>query len=119
MRAMLLTVSLSVIVSACSSVKVIDKEACADLGVAGAHCAYTYTPNKRRDIEKAYWDVQRVGWICMRGSDFSDTEDSIDKLCRTTKLCDYRAKKKIEQVKKNMAPLVSSAKTARAKAGLR
>jgi hypothetical protein len=114
-RVVLLIVSLSAIVSACSNIKVLDKEACADLGVVGAHCAHLYTTN-RRDIEKPAWDKERVGWVCMRGDDFSDNMDEIDKLCRNTKLCDYATKKKIEKVKQNMTPLLSGAKTAKVQA---
>lgn len=110
--AMLLIGSLSEIVS-CGHVTVKDKEVCADLGVAGAHCAHTYI-TQRRDIPKAQWDRERIGYMCMKADAFSDAEDSIDELCRTTNLCDYETQDQINQFKGRMSPLVKKAKAARA-----
>lgn len=105
---LLLTLLLTVIVSACSHVTVKDKEVCADMGPYGAHCAHTYIEDKR-DIPKADWDVERVGWMCTLSDDFSDTEDSIDELCRITEKCDYETKEKIKKFKEHMKPLVDEA----------
>lgn len=114
-HARLLIASLSVIaLNACGHVTVFDKEVCADLGVVGAHCAFTLAnPPKRRDIEKAKWDTERIGWMCMRADDFSDAEDSVDQLCRSTNLCDYETKEKIEQFKERTASVLKKAKSAR------
>lgn len=103
---------LSATVSACGHVAVKDKEVCVDLGVAGAHCAHTFI-TKRRDLTKAQWDLERVGRMSITSDDFSDTEDSLDELCRTTNLCDYETQDQIAQVKAKMAPLVSKALTAK------
>lgn len=104
---------LSVTVS-CGSVTVFDKEVCADLGVAGAHCARTLAdPPKRRDIEKAKWDSERIGWMCMRAEDFSDAEDAIDSLCRTSNLCNYETKEQLAKFKANTAGVASKAKAAK------
>lgn len=111
--ALLLIVSLSAtVLSGCGHVTVKDKEACADLGVAGAACTTTFT-SQRRNISKPNWDRERVGWICMRSNDYSDGEDAIDELCRTTNLCDYETQQKVEQLKTNMRPIVRKAKAAR------
>lgn len=109
---MLLIVLSSAIVSGCGHVTVKDKEACADLGVAGAACTTTFT-SQRRKVSKSNWDRERVGWICMRASDYSDGEDSLDELCRTTNLCDYETQQKVETLKTNMRPIVRKAKSAR------
>jgi len=109
----LMLLSSAIALSACSSVAVYDKEVCADLGNAGAHCAHTYVTEKRRDIEKSKWDKERVGWMCMKAEDFSDTEDSIDELCRTKNICDFETKQKLEQIKSNMAPLLESSQRIR------
>jgi hypothetical protein len=108
-------IALSIVTVSCDHVAVKDKEVCADLGVAGAHCNHLYA-SKPRDIEKAQWDRQRIGWMCMVADDFSDGEDSIDELCRISNLCDYQTKDQIAQVKQRMAPLVSKARSAK-KAG--
>lgn len=109
--AMLLIVSLSAIVS-CGHVTVKDKEVCADLGVAGAACSTTFT-SQRRNFSKANWDRERVGYMCMKASAYSDGEDSLDELCRTTNLCDFETQEKVQQLKSNMSPLVRKAKNAR------
>lgn len=114
---MLQLLLLSVIVNGCSHVTVKDKEACADLGYVGAQCAHTYI-EQRRDIPKAQWDQERVGWICMSAEDFSDSEDSIDELCRNTNLCDYQTKQEIEKFKARMSPLKQSAQQMRKAYGL-
>jgi hypothetical protein len=111
----LLSVIVSTTLSGCGHVTVKDKEACADLGVAGAACTTTFT-SQRRNISKSNWDRERVGWICMRSNDYSDGEDAIDELCRTTNLCDYETQKKIATLKSNMQPIVRKAKAARHKA---
>lgn len=49
----------------------------------------------------------------MRASDYSDGEDSLDELCRTTNLCDYETQQKVETLKTNMRPIVRKAKSAR------
>ena len=109
-----LIVLLSVTVSACGHVKVFDKEVCADLGVAGGHCAFTLAnPPKRRDIEKPAWDKERVGWMCMRAEDFSDAEDSIDSLCRSSNLCSYETKEQIKTFRGNTDQVAKKAKAAR------
>lgn len=82
---------------------------CADLGVYGAHCAHTYITS-RRDIIKREWDLQRVGYMCMKADDFSDAEDSIDELCRISNLCDYATKDQIQRFKARMLPLLDSAR---------
>ena len=106
-----LLIGLSSAIVSCSSVAVFNKEVCADLGVAGAHCAFTLSnPPKRRDIQKPQWDKDRIGWMCMRAEDFSDAEDSIDSLCRSSNMCDYRTKERISQFKRNTAPVVTKAK---------
>lgn len=105
----LIALSSAIVVSACT-VTVKDKEVCADLGVAGAHCAHTYI-EKRRDIPKAVWDKERIGWMCMHADDFSDTEDSLDELCRTTNLCDYRTKEELKKLRARLAPVVKKAKS--------
>lgn len=110
--ATLLIVLLSAVTVSCGHVTVKDKEVCADLGGVGAHCAHTYI-TQRRDIPKPNWDRERVGWMCMRAEDFSDAEDSIDELCRTTKLCDFETKDEIKKFKARMSPLVKKAKRAR------
>lgn len=109
--AMLLIVSLSAIVS-CGHVTVKDKEACADLGVAGAACTTTFS-SQRRNLSKSTWDRERVGWICMRSNDYSDGEDALDELCRTTNLCNYETQQKVQTLKSNMRPIVRKAKNAR------
>lgn len=81
---------------------------CADLGASGAHCAHTYI-TQRRDIAKFQWDQMRTGWLCLQASDFSDTEDSLDELCRETSLCNYETKQQIEQFKGRMKPLLDKA----------
>ena len=111
---MLLTVLLSATVSACGSVTVFDKEVCADLGVAGGHCAFTLAkPPKRRDIPKAVWDKERIGWMCMRPEDFSDAEDAIDSLCRSSNLCNYETKEQIKTFRGNTEGVAKKAKAAR------
>jgi len=110
--AMPLTVLLSAIVSACGHVTVKDQEVCADLGVAGAHCAHTYI-TKRRDIPKKDWDRVRIGWMCTPANAFSDKEDAVDELCRTTNLCDYETQDEINKFKARMRPVLKKAKAAR------
>ena len=112
--AMLLIVLLSATVSGCGHVKVFDKEVCADLGVAGGHCAFTIAnPPKRRDIAKPEWDKERIGWMCMRAEDFSDAEDAIDSLCRSTNLCDYETKESLKTFRANTDAVAKKAKAAR------
>lgn len=109
----LLIVLSSAIVS-CGHVKVFDKEVCADLGVAGGHCAFTLAnPPKRRDIEKAAWDKERIGWMCMRAEDFSDAEDAIDSLCRSTNMCDYETKEQLKTFRANTDSVARKAKASR------
>lgn len=108
--AMLLITLLSVTVS-CGSVTVKDKQVCADLGIAGAECAHTLITN-RQPLTKTQWDKQRVGWMCMSSGDFSDSEDSIDELCKTTSLCGYETQDQIAQVKDKMSPLLQKGKAA-------
>ena len=103
---------IGIALSGCAHVTVKDKEVCADLGGAGAHCAHTYI-NEKRDIKKVDWDKERVGWMCIRADDFSDTEDSIDELCRNTNYCDYETRVKISDFKFFMRPLVRKARAAR------
>lgn len=111
-----LLIGLSSVTVSCGSVAVFNKEVCADLGVAGAHCAFTLSnPPKRRDIPKPQWDKDRIGWMCMRAEDFSDAEDSIDSLCRSSNMCDYKTKERISQFKKNTASVVTKAKQSRKK----
>lgn len=105
---MLLTPLLSVIVS-CGTVQVHDIEACSDLASAGAECAHTYV-TKRRAVSKAEWDHMRVGWFCMSPIDFSDTEDSLDELCKNNPgACSYVAEEQIQRAKKNFAPILRQA----------
>lgn len=103
------------VLNGCSQITVKDKEVCADLGVVGAHCAHTFI-TQRSDLTKADWDKRRIGWMCMSADDFSDTEDSVDELCRTTNMCDYATAAKIQLVKANMAPGLLKAKAVRASA---
>lgn len=110
----MLLIGLSSAIVSCGHVTVKDKEVCADLGVAGAHCAHTYV-TRRRDIPKAQWDHERVGWMCMLADDFSDGEDSLDELCRTTNLCDYETQDQLNKFKQRMYPLLKKARAARAK----
>jgi len=111
LHAMLL-IGLSSAIVSCGHVTVKDKEACADLGTAGAACTTTFT-SQRRNISKSNWDRERVGWICMRSNDYSDAEDAIDELCRTTNLCNYETQQKVETLKTNMRRIVRKAKAAR------
>lgn len=105
-------IALSIATASCGHVTVKDKQICADLGVAGAHCNNLYV-SKPTDIAKPQWDRQRIGWMCMSADDFSDGEDSVDELCRTTNLCDYQTQDQITQVKTLMTPLVSKARAAK------
>lgn len=100
------------IVSGCSHVTVKDKEVCADLGYVGAHCAHTYTDTKR-DIPKYEWDAERIGWMCTPAESFSDTEDSIDELCRITNKCDYETREIIQKYKDHIRPLAEEARQMR------
>lgn len=110
----MLLIALSSAIVSCGSVKVFDKEVCADLGVAGGHCAFTLAnPPKRRDIEKSAWDKERVGWMCMRAEDFSDAEDAIDSLCRSTNLCNYETKEQLATFRANTAGVAKKAKASR------
>lgn len=108
----MLLIALSSAIVSCGHVTVKDKEACADLGSAGAACSTTFS-GQRRNITQRNWDRERVGWICMRAADYSDGEDAIDELCRTTNLCNYETQQRVQQLKTNMRPIVRKARAAR------
>ena len=90
---MLLTLLFIVVVfSGCGTVTVYDQEVCGDLGQAGAHCAHTLT-NQTRDISKANWDIERVGYLCMNSQSFTDQETAVDEFCNNNQsLCDYQTR---------------------------
>jgi len=109
-----LTASLGVVIltlNACSSVTVRDRRVCADLGAAGARCNNTLTSSPQ-DIPKEIWDLPyvhentRFGKLCFSSEDFTEGETALDQLCEVAK-CDYEARKKVEQFKKNMRDLTT------------
>lgn len=103
--------------ASCGHVTVYDKEVCGDLGPVGAHCAHTLTDAKR-DISKAAWDRERIGWLCMNATGYNDTETSLDQFCTTTNLCDFETKETLGMVKSRMRPVVKKALAARRHSGI-
>lgn len=107
----LLLLLLSVLIANCGHVTVTDKQVCADLGIYGAQCAHTLI-ELREYLSKPEWDAKRTGWMCMSADDYSDSEDSLDELCRTTNACNYETKQEINRIKAKMSPLKDAAKDA-------
>lgn len=98
----------AIALNGCGHVPVKDTEGCADLGVAGAECAHIYISQKR-SLTKAQWDKIRPGWVCMPSDDFSNTFDSIDDLCRNSRLCDYETQQATAGFSARMAGPLSKA----------
>jgi hypothetical protein len=111
-KTLLIGLLTAIALSGCGHVTIYDKEVCGDLGEYGAHCAHTLV-DKKRDISKANWDQMRVGYLCMDSMAYNDTETSIDQFCATSKLCDYKTREQIAQVKARMRPVVKKALRAR------
>ncbi len=101
----------------CGHVTVYDKEVCGDLGNVGAHCAHTLTDAKR-DIPKAQWDRERIGYLCAKAEGWNDTETSLDQLCTTTNLCDFETRETLGRVKSRMRPVAKKALAARRRSGI-
>lgn len=97
----------------CGHVVIHDKEFCGDLGVVGAHCAHTLTP-ETRDVSKENWDKERIGNICVNSRGWTDTETSIDQFCTTTDLCDYETQQAVVRIR----AVVKKALAARKKSGI-
>lgn len=108
----------------CAKIKVYDKEVCADLtGVDskmgftyGAHCAHTLT-NVTRDIPKAQWDQERVGWLCTNSTGFNDTENTIDQFCQLYG-CDYETRAQLQAALNRLRRIVRRARAAQRPAAL-
>lgn len=90
----LLTGWLIGISSACSHVTIHDKEVCGNLGEYGAHCAHTLI-DKTRDMTKAQWEKQSVGWLCTNSTGFNDGETALEELCTQSNLCDYATRQEL------------------------
>jgi len=113
-----LLIKIALETTGCNSITIYDKEVCGDLGEYGAHCAHTLV-DKKRDIPKAKWDKERVGYLCVSPRAYTDTETAIDQFCATNpNLCNYATREQVEAVKGRMRPVVKKAQTARAKAHL-
>ncbi len=83
--------------NSCGHVAVYDTEVIADLGSAGGYGVHTLT-DQTRDISKAAWDKERVGYLCMSSTAFNDTETAIDQLCKEfSGVCDYQTREAIAQ----------------------
>ena len=96
--------TLSLLLSACGTVKLKDGEVCGDMGSLGATCDHTFT-SKPRDLSKAEWDAFRVGQLCMNSSLFANWKASLIKFCNDTKRCTYEEEKAIERVGKKLDEL--------------
>jgi len=73
-----------------------DEEVVADLGAAGGYAVHTLT-DQTRDIPKAEWDRERVGYLCVNSTAFNDAQTALDQLCQETNLCDYQTRDAIQK----------------------
>lgn len=111
----MLWIALSIVTVSCSHIPIYDSEVCGDLGPAGAHCAHTLI-NKKRDIPKAQWDVERIGQLCETSRAFTDKETAIDTFCNNNpNLCDYQVRQDIAAVRARLDPVAKKAARARKK----
>jgi hypothetical protein len=91
-------------VSGCSHVEIKDSEWCGDLGDDGAICFHTLTSDTR-DIQKSYWDTERIGMVCTQSDIFAEWKAVIEKLCDKAKACDYQSRTVIEYFFKRVIAL--------------
>lgn len=101
------------LLSACQQITVKDKEVCGDLGSEGAHCAHTLIV-KTRDIKKAQWDLERVGWLCTNSTGYTDTETTIDAVCQVIH-CDFETQQKVAGALTKMRAVAKKALAAQKK----
>lgn len=99
--------------SACGHLQRHDVQGCADLGPDGAHCAHTLTP-QTRDIPKAEWDTERIGWLCSPADDFTEVQTELDQACVWIS-CSYEEKEALKAVQTRLGSLIVKAQAAKKK----
>lgn len=95
------------------SLKVYDRPICGDLGEAGAYCKHLYTPGAK-DVAKADWDKERIGWICTDGKGENDIEVEIDQAC-TMLNCTYEQREELRLAKIRLRTVMAKAAEAKKK----
>ena len=98
----LLTISSALLVlSACNSITVYDRQVCADLGavifqghIIGAHCDNVLT-SAPVNIPLDEWNSMRVGRLSFNSQGFNDDETAIQQACAIL-TCNYEQRTKID-----------------------
>lgn len=86
---------LTLALSGCARVKIVDHVFCGDEGTIGASCFHTLT-DEIQILSKSQWDDMRFGQICTldpeghKGETFADWKAVIEKLCSVSSDCDYQ-----------------------------
>ena len=83
-----LVLIIALTISGCAAVTIHDIEICGDEGFQGATCDHTLT-TATRDVQKAAWDAERVGMLCMKSSDFAGLKADAEQLCNDDENCTY------------------------------
>ena len=96
-----LVILFALILSSCGNVQVKNTEWCADIGPLGATCFNTLNDDTR-DLDELEWEYERFGYVCTSPDDFAEIRKVIEKLCSSTRRCDFEDQKKIKNFFKKM-----------------
>lgn len=96
-------VTLWLLSNGCAKIDIPDGEICGDAGPLGASCV-TMLSGRERDLDKATWDRERFGQLCMRSEVYAEIKKSILKFCESQpKRCEKEVEKHAEEVEKKLA----------------
>lgn len=102
---MRIAILLSLFLFACSPVKVRDHIFYGDMGKFGAvgvHSLFTDIPPVR--VYQPAWDQMRIGMVCTTADTIAEIQATVDKLCTSSKRCDYE---KMEKTRSSMRNLLT------------
>ncbi len=93
-------------------VKINDAEWCGDMGRIGAECDMTFT-DKRRSLDKATWDKERVGQLCTDSKNVANLKAAILKMCGDTGMCTQEVMDYVESATARVGVVAAIAMTAK------
>ncbi len=86
---------ISFAISACTSVKIKDKEFCINAGIDGGRCNWALHDEPVNYLPGPEWDAKLFGSISMSPEHFGQLKIEIEQLCEVSKRCSYEFKKKM------------------------
>jgi len=88
--------------SGCAKIELKDLEVCGDAGSLGASCVRMLS-GKERDLDKATWDKERFGQLCMTSDAFAEIKKAILKFCESQpKRCEKEVVKEADEIEKKL-----------------